>query len=178
MKKPDPSLGPKPARLADEAGSRRDDDARLYPPWNDDVVCRSERARRPCHRACMQRHRHQEFLRFLNRLERDIPAGKLVHVILDNYGSHKHPKSERGWRVIRAGSSTSPQPRHPGSTRSKASSPNSPGAACSVARSLPLSSSRPRSIAISPITTPAQSHSSGLPIPIPSLLLRAEGTKR
>jgi transposase len=45
---------------------------------------------------CMQRHRHQEFLRFLNRLERDIPAGKIVHVILDNYGSHKHPKV-RAW---------------------------------------------------------------------------------
>ena len=45
---------------------------------------------------CMQRHRHQEFIRFLNRLERDIPAGKLVHVVLDNYGSHKHPKV-RAW---------------------------------------------------------------------------------
>ena len=45
---------------------------------------------------CMQRHRHQEFLRFLNRLERDIPAGKLVHVVLDNYASHKHPKV-RAW---------------------------------------------------------------------------------
>jgi transposase len=45
---------------------------------------------------CMQRHRHQEFLRFLNRLERDIPAGKLVHVILDNYGSHMHP-NVRAW---------------------------------------------------------------------------------
>jgi transposase len=45
---------------------------------------------------CMQRHRHQEFLRFLNRLERDIPAGELVHVILDNYASHKHPKV-RAW---------------------------------------------------------------------------------
>ena len=31
----------------------------------------------------MQRHRHQEFIRFLNALERDIPAGKVVHVILD-----------------------------------------------------------------------------------------------
>ena len=40
----------------------------------------------------MQRHRHQEFLRFLNAVERDVPAGKLVHVILDNYASHKHPK--------------------------------------------------------------------------------------
>ncbi|MDQ0507335.1 hypothetical protein QOZ94_004158 [Xanthobacter agilis] len=35
----------------------------------------------------MQRHRHQEFIRFLNALERDIPAGKLVHVILDNYAA-------------------------------------------------------------------------------------------
>ena len=41
---------------------------------------------------CMQRHRHQEFLRFLNTVEAAVPAGKLVHCILDNYGSHKHPK--------------------------------------------------------------------------------------
>jgi transposase len=45
---------------------------------------------------CMQRHRHQEFLRFLNRIERDVPAGKLIHVILDNYATHKHPKV-RAW---------------------------------------------------------------------------------
>ncbi|MGH7186213.1 MAG: IS630 family transposase, partial [Pseudomonadota bacterium] len=41
---------------------------------------------------CMQRHRHQEFIRFLNAIEAAVPAGKLVHVILDNYGTHKHPK--------------------------------------------------------------------------------------
>jgi transposase len=41
---------------------------------------------------CMQRHRHQEFLRFLNAIEAAVPAGKLVHAILDNYGTHKHPK--------------------------------------------------------------------------------------
>ena len=33
---------------------------------------------------CMQRHRHQEFIRFLNAIEADVPAGTLVHVILDN----------------------------------------------------------------------------------------------
>jgi hypothetical protein len=44
---------------------------------------------------CMQRHRHQEFIRFLNRLERDIPAGKLVHVVLDNYGSQPFIPSAR-----------------------------------------------------------------------------------
>src|SRR5438477_11287035 len=42
---------------------------------------------------CMQRHRHQEFIRFLNAIEAEIPAGKIIHVILDNYGPHKHPKT-------------------------------------------------------------------------------------
>ena len=44
----------------------------------------------------MQRHRHQEFLRFLNELERNIPVGKVIHVILDNYAAHKHAKV-RAW---------------------------------------------------------------------------------
>ena len=45
---------------------------------------------------CMQRHRHQEFIRFLNTIEREVPVGKIVHVILDNYAAHKHPKV-RAW---------------------------------------------------------------------------------
>ena len=44
----------------------------------------------------MQRHRHQEFIRFLNAVEREIPAGKTVHAILDNYAAHKHP-AVRQW---------------------------------------------------------------------------------
>ena len=45
---------------------------------------------------CMQRHRHQEFIRFLNAIEREVPVGKVVHVILDNWAAHKHPKV-RAW---------------------------------------------------------------------------------
>src|SRR5215204_2119701 len=41
---------------------------------------------------CMQRHRHQEFIRFLNAVEAAVPAGRLIHAIMDNYGTHKHPK--------------------------------------------------------------------------------------
>jgi transposase len=41
---------------------------------------------------CMQRHRHQEFIRFLNAVEAEVPAGKAVHAIIDNYAAHKHPK--------------------------------------------------------------------------------------
>ena len=40
----------------------------------------------------MQRHRHQEFIRFLNLIEAQVPSGKAIHVILDNYAAHKHPK--------------------------------------------------------------------------------------
>jgi len=47
---------------------------------------------------CMQRHRHQEFIRFLNANERAVPAGKLVHAIVDNYATHTHAKVE-AWRT-------------------------------------------------------------------------------
>ncbi len=39
---------------------------------------------------CMPRHRHQEFLRFLRKIERSVPAKLDIHVILDNYATHKH----------------------------------------------------------------------------------------
>jgi transposase len=41
---------------------------------------------------CMQRHRHGEFIRFLNAVEREVPAGKLIEAVVDNYATHKHPK--------------------------------------------------------------------------------------
>ena len=47
---------------------------------------------------CRQKHRHQEFIGFLNAIEREIPAGKVIHVILDNYAAHKH-KKVRQWLV-------------------------------------------------------------------------------
>ena len=43
----------------------------------------------------MQRHRHQEFIRFLNAVEREVPAGKTIHAVLDNYAAHKHPVVRR-----------------------------------------------------------------------------------
>ena len=48
---------------------------------------------------CQARHRHQEFLKFLRRLEKEFPRRDL-HLILDNYGTHKHPKV-RDWLAKR-----------------------------------------------------------------------------
>jgi transposase len=53
----------------------------------------------------MQRHRHQEFIRFLNTIEAAVPAGKLVHVILDNYAARTHRVEEQR----RGGISQSPR---------------------------------------------------------------------
>ena len=44
---------------------------------------------------CMQRHRHTEFIRFLNAVERKVPAGKLIDAVVDNYATHKHPKVKK-----------------------------------------------------------------------------------
>jgi transposase len=45
---------------------------------------------------CYERHRHQEFLRFLKRLEEEFPGEKSLHLVMDNYGTHKHPRV-RSW---------------------------------------------------------------------------------
>jgi DDE superfamily endonuclease len=47
---------------------------------------------------CHQRHRHQEFLRFLNQIEEHLPARMDVHLIMDNCGTHKVAKV-RSWLV-------------------------------------------------------------------------------
>ena len=41
---------------------------------------------------CMKRHRHQEWLRFLRGIDRAVPKALDLHLIADNYATHKHPK--------------------------------------------------------------------------------------
>jgi transposase len=41
---------------------------------------------------CMPRHRHQEFIRFLKKIDSETPVGLDLHLIVDNYGTHKHPR--------------------------------------------------------------------------------------
>ena len=44
---------------------------------------------------CDDRHRHQEWLKFLRGIDYVMPAGKQIHMIVDNYATHKHPKVQR-----------------------------------------------------------------------------------
>jgi transposase len=41
---------------------------------------------------CMPRHRHQEFIRFLKKIDGEPPAGLDLHLFVDNYSTHKHPR--------------------------------------------------------------------------------------
>jgi len=45
--------------------------------------------------ACMDRHRHQEWIRFLKQIDAETPTGLNLHLIVDNYATHKHPKVKR-----------------------------------------------------------------------------------
>lgn len=73
----------------------------------------------------MQRHRHQELIRFLNTIEAEVPVGKIIHVFSTTMPPTSIPTSAHGSIAIRVSSSTSRQHRAPGSTPSRASSPSS-----------------------------------------------------
>ncbi len=43
---------------------------------------------------CMPRHRHQEWLKFLKTIDREVPKDLQIHLIVDNYATHVCPESE------------------------------------------------------------------------------------
>ena len=49
---------------------------------------------------CRKRHRHEEFLSFLRLIDREVPAELDIHLVLDNYATHKHAKVKR-WLAAR-----------------------------------------------------------------------------
>ena len=42
--------------------------------------------------SCMDKHRHQEWIKFLNQIDKETPPGLDIHMIVDNYATHKHKK--------------------------------------------------------------------------------------
>jgi hypothetical protein len=69
---------------------------------------------------------HQEFLKFLKKIDKNLLSGLDVHLVCDNYGTHKTRSSRTGSPVTPASTSTSPRPDHRGSTRSSAGPATSP----------------------------------------------------
>jgi transposase len=44
---------------------------------------------------CQKKHRHQEWLKFLRMIDKAVAADKQIHIICDNYATHKHPNVQR-----------------------------------------------------------------------------------
>src|SRR4029077_10417621 len=126
---------------------------------------------------CMKRHRHQEFIRFLNVIDAKVPKMKAVHILVHNHATHKLPRFLNGSKTIPGSCSTSLRHRPPGSTPLRASLPSSPKSALSAACSDPSKNSKTPSTA--PSTTPTQTQS---PLPGPRTPTKSsppsnEGTK-
>jgi len=45
--------------------------------------------------SCKNRHRHQEYLQFLKQVDANVPPDLEIHLVVDNYSTHKHPKVKR-----------------------------------------------------------------------------------
>ena len=126
----------------------------------------------------MKRHRHQEFIGFLNDIEAQVPKRKAIHAIVDNYATHKHPKV-REWLA-----------QHPRwtfhFTPTSASWLNAvesffaklTTSASAAAYSDPSPNSKPLSSASSPRPTPIPSPSSGQHAQTVSWPLSNVGSKR
>ena len=50
--------------------------------------------------SCLPKHRHQEFLQFLDRIDQSVESDPEIHLVLDNYGTHKHPAVKK-WLAAR-----------------------------------------------------------------------------
>src|SRR5512147_1873122 len=118
---------------------------------------------------CFRRHRAQEFRKFLDTVEAQVPDDLDVHLIIDNAGTHKTRGSEAGSPNAPAGTFTSRRPRPPGSTRSSASSAYSPNARCAAAYIAPPQNSKPPSTPTLMHTTQTQNPSDGSSPPTTSL---------
>ena len=60
---------------------------------------------------CLPRHRHDEFLKFLRTIDREVPKGLQIHLILDNYATHKHANVKAWLPSTLASTCTSRRPR-------------------------------------------------------------------
>ncbi|MEJ2378150.1 MAG: IS630 family transposase [Pseudolabrys sp.] len=93
---PNPGARPHPAGAAVEKGPPRHHDPRLQAHGTTTLFAALNVLDGTVIGCNIQRHRHQEFIRFLNTIETEVPAGKIVHVILDNYVAH-NPLKVRAW---------------------------------------------------------------------------------
>lgn len=124
---------------------------------------------------CLPRHRNTEFLRFLRRIDKEVPKDLAVHLILDNYGTHKHPNVEAWLAKHPHFHLTSRRRRARGSTSWSGGSTTSPTKHCAGGCSDRSPTSSAPSTPTSTPTTVTPNRSSGQPPPTRSSRRSGEG---
>lgn len=91
-------LGTRPhaSVVADDQRTRRDDDPRLQTARHHHLVRALDAATEKVIGQCLPKHRHQEFLKFLRTIDREVPDHPTVHLIVDCYATHSHA-NVRAW---------------------------------------------------------------------------------
>ena len=108
-----------------------------------------------------RQHRASEFKKFLITIDKTVPEGLDIHLVCDNYGTHKTP-AIKAWLAKHPRSTcTSPRPDPPGLTRCSAGSAISPTRRSAAAPTRASSPSKPTSPRGSHPGTPTRSRSSG-----------------
>ena len=79
------------ARVAAEEGSSGHHDARLQAPWHTTLFAALNVLDGQVIGQCQPHHTHVEWLKFLRQIDRQTPKDKTLHLIADNYATHKHP---------------------------------------------------------------------------------------
>ena len=110
---------------------------------------------------CYQRHRAVEFRNFLTVIAKAVPDDLEIHLVLDNYGTHKTAMIQIGWLANHASTCTSRPRAPPGSTKSNGGLLRLPSARSGAVRTAARRNWNRRSRSIWPSTTRTQSHSSG-----------------
>jgi len=121
--------------------------------------------------SCHRRHRHQEFLKFLRRVDVETAGEQDVHLVLDNYATHKLLRSSVGSLAIRAFTFTSRPRVRVGSTKSNDSSQRLRADEFGAERSRASQISKMRSASTSSITTSRRSRSPGQPRRMPPIYI-------
>ena len=127
---------------------------------------------------CYKRHRAAEFLNFLKEIDGQVPKRLDIHIVMDNYATHKTPRSRRGSLAGRNIMSTSRRLQRHGSIRSNAGSLNSPESSSDEVFTPRSGNSKPTSVHSSIGTIKIPGHSNGPNLPTKSWLrLNAFATK-
>ncbi len=144
-KVPGAGAGPVAAGVPDDAGHAGETHPRLRPARHHQPVRGVQHRRRHRHLQPARRHPTVEFRKFPAKIDTEVPADLDIHLVCDNYGTHKTPAIRKWLAAIPDSTCISPPPIPAGSTKSSGGSPTSPNNSSATVTTAPCKPWKPTS---------------------------------